>query len=259
MSISKGSLYYRPVPISNYNLHVMDLIDKQYIETPYYGSRRMTAYLRRLGHEVNRKRVQRLMRLMGIEAIYPKPKLSQRDKGHRIYPYLLKGLEINRTDQVWSTDITYIGLSNGFMYLMAIMDWYSRYIISWVLSNSLEAEFCVRGLEEALDRARPEIFNTDQGSQFTSDVFIGPLKSAGVKISMDSRGRALDNVFIERLWRTVKYEEIYLKEYQTVNELRESLGRYFDFYNKKRLHQSLGYRTPAEVYSDDKYNYAKNI
>lgn len=248
LQISKSSLYYEPVKIDPYNLELMDLIDRQYTETPFYGSRKMTAWLNSQKHQVNRKRVQRLMRLMGIEAIYPKPNLSRRRQDHKVYPYLLRGVEIVSPDQVWSTDITYVRVGQGFVYLTAVIDWYSRYVLSWQMSNSLDASFCVEALSEALDRSEPEIFNTDQGCQYTSKDFLKPLIDRNIRISMDSKGRALDNIFIERLWRTVKYEEVYLKEYRTVRNARSSLKDYFKFYNNRRLHQSLGYKTPKEIY-----------
>jgi putative transposase len=208
----------------------------------------MTAWLIQQGEEVNRKRVQRLMRLMGLEAIYPKPRLSLAERGHRIYPYLLRGVTIERPDQVWSADITYIPMASGFMYLAATIDWFSRYVVAWRLSNTLDGSFCLEMLDEALSQGRPEVFYTDQGAQFTAEAFTGRLESAGVAVSMDGRGRALDNVFVERLWRAVKYEDIYIRGYEEVPELRRGLGRYFAFYNHLRLHQSLGYRTPAAVY-----------
>lgn len=226
----------------------MRLLDEQYTRTPFYGSRRLTHCLRLLGHRVNHKRVERLMRQVGIEAIYPKPHLSQPDKQHRIYPYLLANVVIERPNQVWSTDITYIRLQQGFLYLVAILDWHSRYVLSWELSNSMDARFCISTLDQALKQARPQIFNSDQGSQFTSQEFTGRLEAAEVRISMDGRGRAFDNIFIERLWRTVKYEEVYLKNYQSVREAEANIGRYFQFYNQERLHQSLEYKTPHQIY-----------
>lgn len=249
LSLSKGSLYYEAVPMDAYSLKLMDLLDRQYMETPFYGSRKMTAYLWDIGHPVSRKRVQRLMRLMGLEAIYPKPNLSKRRHNHKVYPYLLKDVSIDRPNFVWSTDITYIRLSSGFLYLTAIIDWFSRYVLSWRLSNCLESSFCVEALLDALiGNPHPEIFNTDQGVQFTSAIFLEPLLTREIKVSMDSRGRALDNIFVERLWRSLKYEEVYLKEYKTVLEARESISQYFHFYNNKRLHQSLGYKTPQSIY-----------
>jgi putative transposase len=226
----------------------MRLIDEQYTRTPFYGSRRMTAWLGRQGQTVNRKRVVRLMRKMGLAAIYPRPRLSTPAPGHRIYPYLLRGVPIERVDQVWSTDITYVRLPQGFIYLTAVIDWFSRYVLSWEVSTTLDAAFCVTALERALSRGKPEVFNTDQGSQFTSAEFTGCLTSAGVSISMDGRGRALDNIFVERLWRTVKYEEVYIKEYNGVRDGESNLGAFLTFYNNVRGHQSLGYRTPREVY-----------
>jgi putative transposase len=246
-------LYYEPATETAVNLRLMRLIDAEYTAHPFYGSRKMTQWLQAQGEVVNRKRVQRLMRMMGLEAIYPKPKLSVAGRGHRIYPYLLRDVRIERADQVWSTDITYIPLAAGFMYLAAVIDWYSRYVVSWRLSNTLEGTFCLEMLDEALGRGRPEVFNTDQGSQFTAEAFTGKLVLAGVAVSMDGRGRCLDNVFVERLWRTVKYEDVYLKCYETVPELDRGLGQYFAFYNEERLHQALGYRTPAEVYGEGRW------
>lgn len=235
--------------MSTYDLDLMDLIDCQYLKTPFYGSRRMKVCLQENGYLVNRKKVQRLMRLMGLQGITPGPNLSKRRQEHKIYPYLLKGLSIDRPNLVWGTDITYIRINRGFMYLMAIMDLYSRFVLSWRLSNSLDAEFCVKALEEALDYATPEIFNNDQGSQFTSDYFLQPLQAQDVKISMNSKGRAFDNIFVERLWRTVKYEEVYLKEYDSGLIARNCLKKYFIFYNFERPHQALGYLPPASVYA----------
>jgi putative transposase len=228
----------------------MKLIDEQYIETPFYGIDKMTEQLRRMGHHVNHKRIRRLMRQMGLEAVYPRRRrgLSISDKQHRLYPYLLRDVQIIRPDQVWSADITYIRMYRGWLYLAAVMDWFSRYVLSWEVSVTLESEFCVSALEQALSFGRPEIFNTDQGSQFTSIDFTRILLNAGVQISMDGKGRVFDNIFSERLWRTVKVEEVYLRDYQTVAEARYNLGRYFELYNNQRLHQALGYRTPAEVY-----------
>lgn len=243
LGLNRSSWYYEPVGESAENLELMRRIDEQYLATPYYGSRKMAAVF-----GVNRKRVQRLMRLMGLEAIYPKPRLTQRGVEHRIYPYLLRNVEVVRADQVWSSDITYVPMPTGFMYLTVILDWYSRCVLSWRLSNTLDGMFCLEALEEALSHRRPEIFNSDQGAQYTSLSFTGRLEAAGVAISMDGRGRALDNVFVERLWRTVKYEDIYPNAYATVRALEEGLADYFDFYCHRRVHQSLGYRTPAEVY-----------
>lgn len=226
----------------------MNLIDQQYTECPFYGSRRMAAWLNAKGYTVNRKRVQRLMQEMGLEAIYPKPNLSRANPGHKKYPYLLRNVKIDFPDQVWSTDITYIRLAGGFAYCMAILDWFSRYVITWRVSNTIDTNFCLEALEEALAGKKPLIFNTDQGVQFTSTAFTGALEKAGVSISMDGRGRALDNVFVERLWRSLKYEDIYLKDYGSVQEARKGIADYFLFYNNERLHQSLEYRSPREVY-----------
>ena len=248
LGLARSTYYSSPAQESEENLHLMRLLDEQYLRTPFYGSRRMAQWLSREGYEVNRKRVQRLMRIMGIEALYPRRKTTVRGAGHKIYPYLLRDVAITRVDQVWSADITYVPLRQGFMYLVAVIDWHSRYVLSWRLSNSLDTSFCVEALEEALWQKQPEIFNTDQGAQFTSSTFTSCLESRGIAISMDGRGRALDNVFIERLWRTVKYEDIYLKDYAEVDELIEGLGSYFDFYRQERPHQALKYRTPAEVY-----------
>jgi putative transposase len=248
LDLSRSSYYYAPATETAENLALMALIDREYTAHPFRGSRGMTAWLRREGHAVNRKRVQRLMRLMGLEAVYPKPRLSVGGAGHKVYPYLLRGVAIERVNQVWSTDITYIPMPNGFMYLTAVMDWYSRYVLSWRLSNTLDVTFCVEALEEALGRGCPEVFNTDQGVQFTSAVFTGRLESAGAKVSMDGRGRCLDNVFVERLWRTVKYEYVYLWRPEAVPVLTTGLTTYFGYYNEHRTHQSLADRTPAEVY-----------
>jgi putative transposase len=248
LGLSRSSLYNEPGREAAEDLRLMRRIDEQYTARPFYGSRRMTVWLNDQGEEVNRKRVQRLMRVMGLEAIYPKPRLSLAGKGHRIYPYLLRGVKVERRDQVWSTDITYVPMPSGFMYLAAVIDWYSRYVIGWRLSNTLDGSFCLEMLEDALRGGKPEVFNTDQGVQFTAAAFTGRLESAGVAVSMDGRGRALDNVFVERLWRSVKYEDIYIQGYDTVPGLHRGLARYFAFYNDERPHQSLGYRTPAAVY-----------
>lgn len=227
----------------------MRLIDEEYTRHPIYGARRMRGYLQNLGVTVNRKRIQRLYRLMGLEAVYPKPSLSKAIKEHKKYPYLLRGVQINRRDQVWSTDITFIRLKYGFVYLMAVIDWFSRYVLDWELSISLEAEFCIEALARTLGRGKCDIFNTDQGSQFTSEGFTGLLLANDVKISMDGKGRALDNVFVERLWRSVKYESVYLNQWETVQEARLGLRDYFEFYNHERPHQSLGYKTPWAMYN----------
>jgi putative transposase len=248
LGLNRSSLSYVPAQETDENLRLMRRIDEQYTACPFYGSRRMTAWLVEQGEEVNRKRVQRLMRVMGLEAIYPKPRLSLAGRGHRVYPYLLRGVTVARPDQVWSADITYVPMTSGFMYLAAVIDWFSRYVVAWRLSNTLDGSFCLEMLEEALRSGKPEVFNTDQGVQFTAEAFTGSLESAGVAVSMDGRGRALDNVFVERLWRSVKYEDIYIRGYEAVPELHWGLGRYFAFYNDERLHQSLDYRTPAAVY-----------
>jgi putative transposase len=248
LGLARSSFYYEPAIETAENLALMRLIDEHYTACPFYGSRRWTAWLQRQGHQVNRKRVQRLMRLMGIEAIYPKPNLSAPDRQHKVYPYLLRDVPIARPDQVWSADITYVPLACGFMYLAATIDWYSRYVIAWRLSNTLEGSFCLDMLEEALGKGKPEVFNTDQGVQFTAHAWTGRLESAGVAVSMDGVGRCLDNVFVERLWRSLKYEDIYPKGYEAVPALQSGLQVYFPFYNEERPHQSLDYRTPAEVY-----------
>jgi putative transposase len=226
----------------------MRLIDEQFLKTPFYGSRRMTAVLERSGETVNRKRVQRFMTLMGLEALFPRPRTTTGTSDAPVYPYLLRDRELTHADEVWSSDITYVPMRHGFMYLTAVIDWYSRYVLSWRLSNTLEGRFCLEALDEALARGRPEIFNTDQGTQFTAREYTSRLEEAGIAVSRDGRGRALDNVFVERLWRSVKYEDIYLNYYDRVPELASGLTAYFWFYDEERLHQSLDYRTPAEVY-----------
>lgn len=246
--VSRSGLYYTPTEERAENLELMRLLDEQYTRTPFYGVRRMTDGLKKQGYGVNVKRVRRLMRLLGLEAIYPKPRLSLPAPGHRIYPYRLRRLKIDRPNQVWASDITYIRLRQGFIYLVVIMDWFSRYVLAWEVSVSLETGFCVAALDWALREGRPEIFNTDQGSQFTSEAFTGRLQNQGIEISMDGRGRAIDNIFVERLWRTVKYEEVYLKDYLNGAEAIANLKQYFLFYNAQRPHQSLGYQTPAAVY-----------
>ena len=250
LGLNRSSYYYEPAVETQENLALMRVIDQQYTDHPDFGSRRMTIWLGERGHPVNRKRVQRLMRLMGLEAIYPKPKLSLPGQGHKIFPYLLRDVKIDRVDQVWSTDITYVPMQHGFMYLAAVIDWYSRYVIAWQLSNTLDGSFCLELLDEALGQGRPEVFNTDQGVQFTAEAFTSRLLSAGVAVSMDGKGRCLDNVFVERLWRSVKYEDIYLRRYETVPQLIQGLGRYFPFYNEERPHQSLDYRKPGQVYRE---------
>jgi putative transposase len=248
LGLHRSGLYYQPSAESAENLELMNLLDEQYTRRPFYGVRRMTAWLNQQGKHVNEKRVRRLLRGMGLEAIYPKPHLSQPALVAQMYPYLLRDTQIKAADEVWSTDITYIRLVGGFIYLMAILDWYSRYVLEWEVSVTLDSSFCVAALERALLGRRPEIFNTDQGSQFTSESFTGKLLAAGVRVSRDGRGRALDNIFVERLWRSVKYEEVYLKDYRNVVEAKQGLREYFEFYNRERLHQSLGYQTPEAVY-----------
>ena len=248
MGVNRSGLYYEPVGESEENLLLLRLLDEQYTRTPFYGSRKMRAWLATVGHEVNRKRVSRLMQLLGIEAVYPKPKLSQPWEGHRIYPYLLRGITVERVNQVWSTDITYIRMAQGFLYLVAVIDWFSRFVLSWSLSLTMEMDFCLKALDRALRRGRPEIFNSDQGSQFTSQKFTGNLEASKIAVSMDGRGRCFDNIFVERLWRSLKYEEVYLKDYASVAEARAGIAGYFQFYNHERLHQSLDYRTPAAIY-----------
>jgi putative transposase len=251
IGLSRSS-YYRGALIgteSEENLMLMRLIDEEYTRHPFYGSRKLRDYLRRQGYNVNRKRVQRLMQRMGLVSIAPKPNTSRPSPSHKVYPYLLKGLAINRSNQVWCSDITYIPLNRGFVFLTVVMDWHSRHVLSWEVSVTLEAHFCVSALESALRRyGRPEIFNTDQGSQYTGQSFTGVLKDHEVQISMDGKGRALDNIMVERLWRSVKYEDVYVKDYGGVPELLDGLRTYFDFYNHERPHQGLGSKTPAEVY-----------
>jgi putative transposase len=246
--VARSGLYYAPAPESAENLELMRRLDEQYTRTPFYGVLRMTEWLRKQGYEVNPKRVRRLLRQMGLEAIYARPRLSIPAPGHRIYPYRLRGLPIVRPNQVWGTDITYIRMRHGFAYLVAIMDWFSRYVLAWEVSVTLDVSFCMAALQWALSEVQPEIFNSDQGSQFTSESFTSLLLAHGIDISMDGRGRAMDNIFVERLWRTVKYEEVYLNDYEDVRQAIGRLRGYFQFYNQERLHQSLGYRTPAEIY-----------
>lgn len=248
IGLARSSWQYDPVGESAENLRLMNRIDREYTRHPFYGVRRIAAWLRKQGESVNLKRVRRLMRIMGLEAIYPRKRLSSPMENHKKYPYLLRDLSIDRPNQVWCADITYLPMRRGFLYLMAVMDWYSRYVLSWTLSDSLEGTFCVDALEQALRRGRPEIFNTDQGVQFTSAAFTDVLIDHGVTISMDGRGRCYDNIFIERLWRTVKYEEVYLKAYEGLEDTRESLDAYFRFYNRERPHMFFGYRTPVSVY-----------
>lgn len=248
LELSRASYYYQAATETPDNLHLMRLIDEQYLKTPFYGYLRMTAHLRRTGLTINPKRTRRLMRLMGLVALYPKPKTTVANPEHRVYPYLLRGLAIVRPNQVWSADITYLPMVQGFMYLVAVLDWYSRYVLAWQLSNTLDGRFCQVALQAALAYGRPEIFNTDQGSQFTAQAFTTAVEAAGSRMSMDGKGRALDNIFIERLWRSVKYEDVYLQDYTTVPLMDAGLHHYFTFYNTARPHQSLNDRTPAEVH-----------
>jgi putative transposase len=259
LAVSRSSVYRKPAEASAEDLAIMALIDRQYLARPYYGSRRMAAWLATQGHIVNRKRVQRLMRLLGLAAIYQRPNTSKPAAAHKIYPYLLGGLAIERVNHVWCSDVTYIPMAKGFLYLVVIMDWVSRAVLAWRLSNTLGTDFCVEALEEALScYGRPEIFNTDQGSQFTSDDFTGTLKRHGVKISMDGKGRCMDNIFVERLWRSLKYEEVYLHAYATVAEARTGIDAWLSFYNEERQHQSLGYRTPRQIYEEGLWIYGRS-
>jgi putative transposase len=248
VGLNRSTYYLPPATGSEEDLRLMRLIDEQYLETPFYGNRRMTASLRRRGEVVNRKRVQRLMRVMGLEALHPGPRTTVAGPDARAYPYLLRDRVLTRIDEVWSSDITYVPMRRGFMFLTAVIDWFSRYVLSWRLSNTLDAGFCLEALDEALSGGRPEIFNTDQGSQFMSREYTGRLEGAGVAVSRDGRGRAIDNVFVERLWRSVKYEDIYIKNYENAIDLESGLSAYFRFYDEERPHQSLDYRTPGEVY-----------
>lgn len=258
MGLNRSTLYYKPRSVNEQTQIMMQLLDKKYTETPFYGVPRMTKYLQDEGFKAGKYKVRTMLRKMGLTAIYPKPKLSRKCSQHKIYPYLLNGVVIKSCNQVWCSDITYIKLSSGFAYLVAIMDWYSRYVISWRLSNSLSSDFCLHALHEALKITRPEIFNTDQGPQFTSTDFTDILKSANIAISMDGRGRLFDNIFVERLWRTVKYEDIYIRGYETIKQANAGLGRYFEFYNNERYHQSLGYRKPADLYHIKLLTYQQN-
>ncbi len=248
LGLSRSGFYYDPVGPDPEDLALMRLLDEQYTRTPFYGVRKMKAWLKTLGYHVGHNRVRRLLREMGLEAIYPKPNLSFNGAEHRRFPYLLRGMKILRPNQVWSADITYIRLDGGFVYLVAIIDWFSRYVLAWELSNTLEADFCVVALDAALRRGRPDIFNSDQGVQFTSGDFVARLEKDKVQISMDGRGRCFDNIFVERLWRSVKYEEVYLNDYGTVGDARTGLGRYFPFYNGERLHEALAYQTPSAIH-----------
>lgn len=257
LGLSRSGYYYRRLPVSNKDLQCMRRLDEIFTKRPYFGSRRLRDDLAEQGYPIGRDHVRRLMRLMGLEAIYPKKRLSLRNKEHRVYPYLLRDLAIVRPDQVWCSDITYIRLKHGFGYLAAVMDWFSRYVLAWELSLSLESGFCVGAVQAALEVSRPEILNTDQGCQYTSEDFTEVVKAAQVRISMDGKGRAFDNIMIERLWRTVKYEEVFLKDYGHVFEARVSLDEYFGFYNEERRHSSLGGRTPSAVYWEGRARAAK--
>lgn len=249
LSVSRSGLYYEPVPTTDEELALMRRIDEMHLKWPFYGSRKVSQELRKHGMRINRKQVQRLMRLMGLESLAPKPNTSRPAPQHPVYPYLLRNLKISRVNQVWATDITYIPLERGFAYLVAIIDWYSRRVLSWRLSNTLDSSFCVEALDEALMRFdKPEIFNTDQGAQFTAEAFTSVLRDAGIRISMDGKGRCLDNVFVERLWRSLKYEEVYLHAYRDLIEARAGIARYIEFYNFERPHQALGYQTPNGFY-----------
>ncbi len=254
IDLPRSSYYFEPVGITDEELEIMKLIDKIYTDYPFYGYRKVTQELRKLGMYYNHKRILRLMQLMGLQALIPKRNLSKPSKEHLIFPYLLRNVRITKTNQVWSTDITYIPMYKSFAYLVAIMDWFSKYVLSWEISNTLDVHFCLSALDRALRLGKPEIFNTDQGSQFTSQSFVRMVLGNKIKLSMDSKGRALDNIFIERLWRSVKYEDIYLKEYRTYQELFDGLKNYFYFYNNKRSHQSLKYKTPADIYMNFRYN-----
>ena len=242
------SYYYKAVEIPVEEIKIMNRIDRIYTKRPFYGIMKITEELRRQGEIINHKRVERLMRQMGLQALHPKRNLSRRKKDHIVYPYLLRNVSITKNNQVWSTDITYIPIHSSFVYLVAVMDWFSRYVLSWDISNTLDVHFCLNALDKALRQGKPEIFNTDQGSQFTSIDFTQRILSNNIKLSMDSKGRALDNIFIERLWRNLKYEEIYLNDYETVPEVVLAIEKYFNFYNFERVHQSLNYKTPAEIY-----------
>lgn len=248
VGLNRSTFYRQPGGETPLNLQLMRLLDEAYTRTPFYGYRKMTVYLNTQGHPVNRKRVARLMRIMGLQAIYPRRCISVADREHKKYPYLLHSLDITRPNQVWSADITYVPMATGFMYLVAVMDWFSRFVLAWQLSNTLDGLFCLEALRRALQQGQPDIFNTDQGVQFTADGFTSELEAAHIRISMDGRGRAFDNIFIERLWRTVKYEDLYLREYPSVPALETGLHDYFQLYNYQRPHQSLAYRTPAAIH-----------
>lgn len=253
LAVCRSTVYYQPVGMKEEDLELMGKLDALHLKYPFYGSRRFTADLRVQGYRVGRKRVRRLMRIMGIETVYPKRRTSIRERGHTVYPYLLRGVKVTRANQVWAADITYIPMAKGFLYLVMIVDWYSRKVLAWNLSNTMDVQFCLDALDEALqNHGTPEIFNTDQGAQFTSEAFTDRLKKAGVRISMDGKGRWMDNRIMERVWRSVKYEEVYLKAYETVKQAKVSLGRWVQFYNTCRPHQSLNYNTPNEVYDEEK-------
>ena len=252
LTIPRSTLYHKPQGESPGNLHIMKKIDELYTSRPFYGSRRVAVTLGAEGVPINRKRIQRLMRIMGLEAIYPKPRLSARGRDHKIYPYLLRNVAVTRRNHVWSTDFTYVPMQEGFMYLVAVIDWATRYVLSWRVSSTMDPDFCIEAAQNALTNGQPEIFNTDQGSQFTCHSFLKVFDKTDVSISMDGRGRALDNVFVERLWRSVKYEDIYLKDYSDGWELTKGMKKYFNFYNHERPHQALGYRTPASLYLQKK-------
>ena len=259
LKIARSTLYYRAVPVSEDDLALMRRMDELYVAAPFYGSRRMVAVLRSNGRVVNRKRVRRLMRVMGLEAIYQKPNTSRRHPEHKVYPYLLRGLSVDRPNQVWCADITYIPMAKGFVYLVAVMDWFSRRVLAWRLSITMDSDFCVEALAEATNRhGRPEIFNTDQGVQFTSAAFLDELETRDIRISMDGKGRFLDNIFIERLWRSLKYEEVFIKAYASVAEARHGIGGWLAFYNDERPHQALAYRTPRAVFEAPACNHVDN-
>jgi putative transposase len=254
IELPRSSYYYNPLGITEEELEIMKYMDKIYTNYPFYGYRKMVAELKRQGQIYNHKRILRLMQVMGIQALTPKRNLSRPSKDHLIFPYLLKNVSIRKTNQVWSTDITFIPMYKSFAYLVAVMDWFSKYVLSWEISNTLDVHFCLNALDKALRLGKPEIFNTDQGSQFTSQIFVQKVLGNQIKLSMDSKGRALDNIFIERLWRSLKYEDIYLKEYRTYQELYTGINNYFNFYNNIRTHQSLKYNTPADIYMNFRYN-----
>ncbi len=254
IKLPRSSYYSHPLGVTAAELEIMNRIDKIYTKYPFYGVRKITDEFRKMGMIYNHKRIWRLMQLMGIQALIPKRNLSKHNKDHHVFPYLLRNIDITETDQVWSTDITYIPMYKGFAYLVAVIDWFSRYVLSWEISNTLDVYFCLNALDKALRSGKPEIFNTDQGSQFTSLSFVNKVLDNNIRLSMDSKGRALDNIFIERLWRSLKYEDIYLKEYRTITELFEGMKNYFYFYNNKRMHQSLKYKTPADIFLNNKYN-----